>query len=422
MTTRKPPSGILEHALAYRARGFCVIPIARGQKKAAIKWKQFQANGPTENNLRRWFGTGKYNSLAVVLGEASGGLGCRDFDTMESYERWAAAHPDLASTLPTVATNRGRHVYFQTDQLGYKEWDDGEYRADCKHYCLLPPSQHPDGTVYTWLIPLPDGPLPFVADVRAAGFLGDSSAETETAETTDENRGSQMTTEAIGCGSGGDDDPRVSQAVGVTLAPASPPSFATNPSVISAISVTPAEERAIIESLPRQTGKRHRQVFELARALKAIPRLADAEARALEPHVRRWHRLGVEQGVIATKPFEESWIDFLRAWPKVKFPKGREPILAIVERARRNVPREAQKYEQPALRLLVAICRELQQAVGDADFYLATRTAGGVLGVDHVQAWRWLFLLQQEQIIRETQKGTTQRASRFRYIGGRDSS
>jgi hypothetical protein len=416
---RTPASSILESALAYRARGLCVIPIARGGKKAAIKWKKFQTRGPTEKELQAWFERGRYTSLAVVMGDASGGLACRDFDTMESYERWAAAHQDLASVLATVATKRGRHVYFLTGQLGFHEFADGEYRADSKHYCVLPPSRHPDGPVYTWLIPLPDGPLPFVDDVRAAGFLDGFTTATES---TEDNGGSPRITDAIGSGVGGEDKDTPKQSIGVWPNQVLSSPAPTTHSVVSALSVTTDEERAIIESLPRQTGKRHRQVFELARALKAIPWLADAEARALEPHVRRWHRLGVEQGVIATKAFEETWIDFLRAWPKVKFPKGLEPILAIVERARRNIPREAQKYEQPALRLLVSICRELQQAVGDADFYLATRTAGGVLGVDHVQAWRWLFLLQQEQIIRETQKGTTQRASRFRYIGGRDSS
>ena len=129
-------------------------------------------------------------------------------------------------------------------------------------------------------------------------------------------------------------------------------------------------------------------MFELARALKGIPALADAPAENLGPYVRRWHTLGVEKGVIGTEPFEETRIDFLIAWPKVKFPKGAEPMTKVFELAKRApTPQAALRYEQDGLRLLVALCRELQRASGDKPFFLACRTAGGLLGVKHVTAW-----------------------------------
>jgi hypothetical protein len=76
-----------------------------------------------------------------------------------------ADHPDLAQTLPTVATSRGRHVYFRAgpadlfflDLRDLNPPEDGEYRGDSGHYCLLPPSRHPDGPTYKWLLPPPDG-------------------------------------------------------------------------------------------------------------------------------------------------------------------------------------------------------------------------------------------------------------------------
>ena len=61
-------------------------------------------------------------------------------------------------------------------------------------------------------------------------------------------------------------------------------------------------------------------VFELARALKAIPALADAEARDSRDPVRRWHERALP--IIGTKPFDETWADFVTAWPRVKHPKG----------------------------------------------------------------------------------------------------
>lgn len=157
--------------------------------------------------------------------------------------------------------------------------------------------------------------------------------------------------------------------------------------------------------------------------MKAIPRLANAPVDAMKPHVRRWHRIGLETGVIATEPFDETWIDFLYAWPRVKFPKGNEPMVAILERAKHSPPpAAAQNYEGDGLRLLVALCRELQRLSGEKPFYLACRTAARLLGLDsengHVKAWRWLGLLVHNRVIDEVEPGQRgkRRASRYRYV------
>ncbi len=391
---------LLQVVLEYHRRGWSIIPIRPGTKKAACKWEQFQSVQPSEATLKKWFAENPAYGLAVILGAASGGLVCRDFDTMEAYERWARTHPDLARTLPTVATARGRHVYFGGTERTITKMADGELRG--AGYCLLPPSRHPDGPVYTWLIPLPAGPLPFVEDVHAARFFDSAPHATETTERTEDNRGLLRKTEAIGT---------FGFFAATTQDKKGP--------VPSSTEIEPDIERAILASLPTGPGRRNRQVFELARALKAIPRLADAPVDTLEPLVRRWHHVGVTKKVIATEPFEETWIDLLRAWPKVRFPKGAEPMAAIFEQSKQEpLPRAAQKYERPEFRLLVGLCRELQRASGDEPFFLACRTAGRLLGVRHETAWRWLFLLDHDGVIKEVEKGdgARRRASRFRYL------
>ena len=371
-------------ARSYVARGWSIIPIKAGTKKPTCKWTKYQAERATEAEIAKWFGNGQDVGLAVVFGDISDGLVARDFDTMQGYQRWAADHPDLAKTLPTVATARGRHVYFRSNHRGIVTLEDGELRG--AGYCLLPPTQHPDGPVYCWLVPLPDGPLPLVEDVQSDGFLGACNVTertecTEGTERTDDYSGEQK------------------QLAGDLLE-----------KVIEAV---------IIESLPSGVGERNRQVFELARALKAVPALADAPADTLEPYVRRWHSLGVKKGVIGTEPFEETRIDFLLAWPKVMFPKGAKPMTKLFEAAKRvPLPEAAMRYEADGLRLLVALCRELQRVSGDKPFYLACRTAGGLLGVKHVTAWRWLVLLTHDKIVEEVEKGDRlrRRASRYRYL------
>jgi hypothetical protein len=387
-------------ALEYRRHGWSIIPIAAGTKKPPkrFRWKRFQKRLPTEEEVREWFSHRDDLGLAVIFGEVSGGLVCRDFDEMQAYERWAAEHPDLAATLPTVATPRpGRHVYSRSNECSITKLPDGELRGG--GYCLLPPSPHPNGQRYEWLIPLPDGPLPFIEDVRAAGFLDGTpnvTERTERTETTEENGG----------------EPRRTEAMDATALVSSRTESKTDlPHDIA---------QAMRETLPTGPGRRNRQVFELARALKAIPRLADAPVDTLEPYVRRWHEVGVAKKLIATEPFEETWIDFLHAWPRVKYAKGDEPMVVILEKAKQQpLPQAASKYEQPQLRLLVALCRQLQAASGQQPFFLSCRTAARLLDVDHVKAWRWLFLLVHRGDLEEVEKGKRgkRRASRYRYLG-----
>ncbi len=392
-------SPTLSEALGYRRRGWSIIPIKAGTKRPACqRWKGFQTEPAGERLLHKWFANGNGDGMAVVLGPVSGRLVCRDFDTMEGYDTWRRSHSDLAGSLPTVATARGRHVYFVADQANIITLSDGELRG--AGYCLLPPSRHPSGTTYTWLIPLPDGPLPLIEDVSAAGFLDSTPHATERTESTQENRGLLMITEAI---------KGVSGEVG-----------STSPSLASVAREDDRDlDQLIRDSLPTHTGRRNRQVFELARVLKSVPWLADAGAAGLKPHVQRWHDLGLAKGVIGTVPFEETWIDFLQSWPKVKSPKGAERMTAIFEAVQAApVPKVALQYEQQGLRLLVGLCRELQCRAGDEPFFLACRTAGNLLGVDHTTAWRWLFLLGHDGIVEEVEKGNRRRrrASRYRYV------
>ncbi|GAG12678.1 unnamed protein product, partial [marine sediment metagenome] len=157
---------ILEAALDYHHRDWSLIPIQpRTKVPACPSWKPYQTERADEAKLHHWFGSNGDQGVAVICGEVSGGLVVRDFDQMAAYERWAAEYPELAETLPTVATGRpGRHVYVRAniDQIrdlspsrgSVLTFDDGEVRGG--GYCLLPPSKHPNGNDYRWIVPLGD--------------------------------------------------------------------------------------------------------------------------------------------------------------------------------------------------------------------------------------------------------------------------
>jgi len=129
--------------------------------------------------------------------------------------------------------------------------------------------------------------------------------------------------------------------------------------------------------------------------------------------------MALERGVIGTYSFDETRGDFIYGWPRVKFPKGAEPMAAILEQVRKSpLPKAALRYESPGFQLLVAICRELQRTAGEQPFFLGCRTAGRLLGVDHSTASRKLQLLLHDKIIELVEKGSQRahRSSRYRYL------
>ncbi len=352
------PKSFLEAALAYAARGWSIIPIR--DKKAAGRWKQFQTLRPDAATLTRMFQQRDITGLAVLLGSASGGLACRDFDTLEGYERWAKDHPQLAEALPTVETARGRHVYFRGPE-GFHNFGDGEYRGDPGHYCLLPPSRHPSGHIYRWLIPLPQGDLPAIDPVEAGLCNTENTANAAHTENTANAAHTENTANTD------------------TL---------LESSVFSAPSVLQAVEKAISGTLPYSNGQRYKCLFRLARHLKGIESLNGADLSNLRPIVQEFHRRALP--AIRTKEFLETWADFVLAWKRVKFPVGQGVIETAFKRAMASVtPTKATElYGAGPIALLAKLCRELQFISGSKEFYLDCRTAGRLIGVDHTSAWR----------------------------------
>jgi hypothetical protein len=63
----------------------------------------------------------------------------------------------------------------------------------------------------------------------------------------------------------------------------------------------------------------------------------------------------------------------------------------LLERARQaEPPAAASQYRSPKTRLLIALCRQLQQEAGDGPFFLSTTTVEKLLGPNRMRAWRWL--------------------------------
>ncbi len=376
---------LLDAAMDYAGRGLAVVPMVfdNGKKRCPVRWTKYQTLQPTGKTLGRWFEDGKYPALAVVLGAVSGHLACRDFDVEDAYRAWAEEFPDLAERLPTVRTGRGYHVYFTAKILKIQHYTDGELRGE-KCLCCLPPSRHPAGQGYDWVVALPDGELPEIKPAES-GLIGEPVQQ----KRTEENRCIQKQTDA-------------------------------NRSNLSAGDEGESEaiKAAIQATLPTGPRKRNGQVFQLARALKGIPSLANKDPQSLIHIVQRWHSLALPY--INTKEFDVTLIDFLYGWPRVHTPM-RANLMEDAMKAAKVKPIPNLPYDTQYMRDLAALCRELQGIVGDGPFFLSTRTAGRLLGVDHTTAWRGLFFLEADGWIATVEKGGTatspRKATRFRYTG-----
>jgi hypothetical protein len=86
------------------------------------------------------------------------------------------------------------------------------------------------------------------------------------------------------------------------------------------------------------------------------------------------------------------------------------------------MPASAMDYYLPAMRRLVALCRELQLAAKDGTFFLTCRDAGMLLGITYQAANNWLTKLTMDKVLLCVKKGVFNphgkgKANEYRYIG-----
>jgi hypothetical protein len=321
-------------------------------KKATSTYQRFQSVRPSNQQMFGMFRMNGVTGVAVIAGAVSGGLRVRDYDDRDAYTRWADAHPDLAATLPTARTARGYHVYFRSVDLPetVTKYGDGELRAgNC--YVVAPPSEHPDGGRYEWVLP-PGDDVPLVPDPVGAGLVGP--------------------------------------------APAAAPTPTT---------VSPAVDAAIEKTIPVRHGQRNDLVFQFVRRLKAIPDL-DTTYDAMSSYIREWHRRALPY--IRTKEFHETERTFFNAWDGAKTPLADDQFRTVVNRALAAPdPEWYTRFLQPdGARKLLKVCMALQEFHGGEQFYLSARKAAEVINVDPTHACRLLNGLAKAEYLLLLKKGT----------------
>lgn len=161
-----------KHLRFYREQRLSTIPIPYGKKEANIKWQVYQERLPTDAEIAEFFN--KPTNIAVVCGKVSGNLIVLDCDSQEKFYELAAVIKektgvdDILDFTLVVKTDRGFHIYLRAeDTIKTQKFPKLEIRGEGS-YVLVPPSLHPNGTLYEFLNP--DTPIALVNTLMDIGI------------------------------------------------------------------------------------------------------------------------------------------------------------------------------------------------------------------------------------------------------------
>lgn len=123
-----------EHAKAYAANGFCVIPIRlcrtdeRGKEPAIAEVKPFQTIKPTEDEMRQWWDRSNPYGLAILHGSISGFSEMLEAESLEDLEEFkqrlednGLSHIFEKLTLQVASPGGGVHFIYRCPELGSLE-------------------------------------------------------------------------------------------------------------------------------------------------------------------------------------------------------------------------------------------------------------------------------------------------------------
>ena len=123
-----------EHAKAYAANGFCVIPIRlcrtdeRGKEPAIAEVKPFQTIKPTEEEMRRWWDNSNPYGLAILHGSISGFSEMLEAESLEDLEEFkqrldsdGLSYILQKLTLQVASPGGGVHFIYRCPELGSLE-------------------------------------------------------------------------------------------------------------------------------------------------------------------------------------------------------------------------------------------------------------------------------------------------------------
>jgi bifunctional DNA primase/polymerase-like protein len=369
-----------------------------GSKGYPRKWKHLRMTDMTDAYLAKFE---RDCNIGVALGEVSNGLVSIDLDENGYVGCLLGANSLFATTLRTRAS-RGCNIWLRCNgsyppscklkDLSGKEV--GEWRADGSQTIVS--GIHPDGLPYTFVVEKPVITVTYNQIIWPHSCLLPPDA-------TESKR-------VRGVGE--------QEVVAIVPVEVSAALDCKN------IGIQPwlDQTNRIAEVAPTACHQNNASLFKLARLVRsyenAVGRLATN--RELEFVFDRWAEMSCQ---FWRPEFtrDDYYAEFLMAYSYARIGLRENPMELAVSRAKAAPLPEVSGFTSARIRLLVAICRELQEITGANAFYLPTRKLGDFLGAHWTQVAKWLRALEVLDVIRlapgEVRKRGGNRSPRYHYRG-----
>jgi DNA-binding transcriptional ArsR family regulator len=375
-----------------------LLPWPSGSKGGRKKWHHLQLTDMSDD--RHLARLEKAGNIGVALGKVSDRLVTIDVDSDVHVAPLLELNPAFAKTLRTSAC-RGSNIWLRcvgeypascnlSDLSGNRI---GEWRADGNQTIIA--GTHPTGCAYCFVVEKPVITIDYKAIIwptqfilpphatesrRVRGVKGVKSVERE--------REKEVVCVGGGCHQiqtflGGND--------------------------------------LIAQVAPTDYHQNNASLFKLARLVKGYEHAIGRPATQLELEFvfDRWC-------LVARRFWRHSrddyYAEFLEAYSYARMGLEENPLEIALFRAKSAPLPQLQGFTDERIRLLAAICRELQELTGNNPFFLPTRKLGEILGVHWTLAGRWLRALEVLEVIHlapgELRRCGGTRSPRYYYGAG----
>lgn len=373
----------------------------KGSKGTKIKWGHLTVANMTPAYLKKL----ERGNIGVALGKKFGNLVALDLDDHALIEPFLKLNPFLNDTLQTYGA-RGRVFWLRmaddypgaTKTLKNLSGEEcGEWRAGKNSQSIIH-GIHPSGNAYEIVRCAKPVSVGFSSIVWPEEISNPPRIETQLSVTATEEAEEPEDTEDTKESDESDESDEVAAWL---------------------FSVHSVED-ALRVSTPTMPHQNYRLALHLARSVKALE--AQAGKRFTPGQHRDIHNRWLTRAAQFLRPDqtkEDYFMEYLNAYKLAKFPLGSAAVAQAMIAAKKNPlpPNVLTWADNPDVRLLAAICRELQIIAGKEPFYLSNRMVQKIFKHDtHATGAKWLRSFCVMQTLTETEKGRGLRASRYRWI------
>lgn len=142
---------IYDSALFYHNEGLNVFPAIEKDKHPAVKsWMFWMYDQQQDDDIETLFHLNDKNNLALVCGQASQNIYVVDCENRPLFHQFAEAIRKTIGNTAMSETFRGGHIFLRSSEpVEYHKGDGYEIRGQGS-YVLVPPSIHPESSVYSF--------------------------------------------------------------------------------------------------------------------------------------------------------------------------------------------------------------------------------------------------------------------------------